>query len=106
MLNDLLGSKSRAELWEVMRMLKDHVGGDRNVAKAFFSERPGLTKAVFQAQVLLGEFCELVDLRTVCRRVWWCADWVCVAEARQPLHLAAAAVCLQAPLQRCCVWVG
>jgi hypothetical protein len=55
-LNDLLGSKSRAELWEVMRMLKDLFGGDRNAAKAWFAERPGLSKAVFQAQVLLGEW--------------------------------------------------
>lgn len=55
MLNDLLASKSRAELWEVMRMLKNFLGGDREAAKQFFAERPGLTKAVFQTQVLLGE---------------------------------------------------
>lgn len=56
MLNDLLASKSRAELWEVMRMLKTFLGGDREAAKQFFAERPGLTKAVFQTQVLLGEY--------------------------------------------------
>jgi hypothetical protein len=55
MLNDLLASKSRAELWEVMRMLKNFLGGDKEAAKQFFAERPGLTKAVFQTQVLLGE---------------------------------------------------
>jgi hypothetical protein len=37
-------------------MLKDLFGGDRNAAKAWFAERPGLSKAVFQAQVLLGEW--------------------------------------------------
>lgn len=57
MLNDLLASKSRAELWEVMRMLKNFLGGDKEAAKQFFAERPGLTKAVFQTQVLLGEWC-------------------------------------------------
>lgn len=54
MLNDLLANKSRAELWEVMRMLKNFLGGDKEAAKQFFAERPGLTKAVFQTQVLLG----------------------------------------------------
>lgn len=66
MLNDLLASKSRAELWEVMRMLKNFLGGDKEAAKQFFAERPGLTKAVFQTQVLLGE----------CAAAW------CVAQTR------------------------
>lgn len=67
MLNDLLASKGRAELWEVMRMLKNFLGGDKEAAKQFFAERPGLTKAVFQTQVLLGE---------------WCAAAWCVAQTR------------------------
>jgi hypothetical protein len=54
-LNELLASKSRPELWEVLRLLKEFLGGDRQAASQYFSERPGLTKAVFQAQVLLGE---------------------------------------------------
>lgn len=62
MLNDLLASKSRPELWEAMRLFKEMHGGDRNAAKAWFAERPALTKAVFQAQVLLGEFSWLVVL--------------------------------------------
>eukprot|EP00882_Tetradesmus_deserticola_P021120 GHRQ01022856.1.p2 GENE.GHRQ01022856.1~~GHRQ01022856.1.p2 ORF type:complete len:170 (+),score=57.62 GHRQ01022856.1:762-1271(+) len=54
-LNELLASKSRPELWEVLRLLKEFLGGDRQAASQYFAERPGLTKAVFQAQVLLGE---------------------------------------------------
>jgi hypothetical protein len=54
-LNELLASKSRPELWEVLRLLKEFLGGDRQAASQYFGERPGLTKAVFQAQVLLGE---------------------------------------------------
>uniref|UniRef100_A0A383VJU0 RRM domain-containing protein n=1 Tax=Tetradesmus obliquus TaxID=3088 RepID=A0A383VJU0_TETOB len=53
-LNELLASKSRPELWEVLRLLKEFLGGDRAAASQYFAERPGLTKAVFQAQVLLG----------------------------------------------------
>lgn len=55
---------SRRDLWEVLRELRDVAFGgslgpnapppDRHRAAAFFAERPGLTKAVFQAQVLLG----------------------------------------------------
>jgi len=63
---------SRRDLWEVLRELRGAAfsggGGngngnghgappplpDRHRAAAFFAERPGLTKAVFQAQVLLG----------------------------------------------------
>jgi hypothetical protein len=59
---------SRRDLWEVLRELRDVAFGgpapppgapppppqDRRRAAAFFAERPGLAKAVFQAQVLLG----------------------------------------------------
>lgn len=54
-LNELLASKSRPELWEVLRLLREFLGGERSGALQYFSERPGLAKAVFQAQVLLGE---------------------------------------------------
>eukprot|EP00775_Hariotina_reticulata_P009623 gene9623-9784_t len=53
-LNELLASKSRPELWEVLRLLKEFLGGDRAAARSYFAERPALAKAVFQAQVLLG----------------------------------------------------
>jgi hypothetical protein len=82
MLNDLLASKSRAELWEVMRMLKNFLGGDREAAKQFFAERPGLTKAVFQTQVLLGELRLTQRVHGSCVSRWQtvcssnCSSWV------------------------------
>lgn len=54
-LNELLASKRASELWEVLRLLRDQFGGDRQAAVNWFAERPGVAKAVFQAQVLLGE---------------------------------------------------
>jgi len=89
MLNDLLGSKSRPELWEVMRSLKEFLGGDRNVAKAFFAERPGLTKAVFQAQVLLGEW-EWCRTHACCLAVM--RGKGCGMDSRSKTHLGAAVV--------------
>eukprot|EP00878_Enallax_costatus_P015136 GHUV01015848.1.p1 GENE.GHUV01015848.1~~GHUV01015848.1.p1 ORF type:complete len:444 (+),score=154.44 GHUV01015848.1:131-1462(+) len=53
-LNELLAAKRAPELWEVLRLLRDQFGGDRQAAVNWFAERPGVAKAVFQAQVLLG----------------------------------------------------
>lgn len=90
-LNELLASKSRPELWEVLRLLREFLGGDRAAAKQYFAERPGLTKAVFQAQVLLGELDDRlgavmgVVLAAVCggsyrsdiHGVWLLFEWRC-----------------------------
>eukprot|EP00879_Flechtneria_rotunda_P021252 GHRR01022389.1.p1 GENE.GHRR01022389.1~~GHRR01022389.1.p1 ORF type:complete len:258 (+),score=67.30 GHRR01022389.1:910-1683(+) len=74
-LNELLAAKSKPDLWEVLRLLKEFLGGDKEAAKRYFADRPGLTKAVFQAQVLLGEcslsleltiMMELADLFIAC----------------------------------------
>lgn len=91
MLNDLLGSKSRPELWEVMRSLKEFLGGDRNVAKAFFAERPGLTKAVFQAQVLLGEWEPCWCWTRTCCLAVMCSEG-CGVDSRSKTHLVAPVV--------------
>lgn len=89
-LNELLASKSRPELWEVLRLLKEFLGGDRAAASQYFAERPGLTKAVFQAQVLLGEFRSAGATR-------WCSLMVCFMQDWQRLRLGA---------QRRQVWRG
>lgn len=86
-LNDLLASKSKPELWEVLRHLKEFLQADRATAHHYFSERPGLSKVVFQAQVLLGECAGLCSAGAAVRGVGVVAT-VCAGGRRQAAHTA------------------
>lgn len=108
-LNELLASKSRPELWEVLRLLKEFLGGDRAAARSYFAERPALAKAVFQAQVLLGELqscrcgscscCCCSVPRCSCRRCWYGGPLFCCM-ARAGWVTSVWATILQLPCSR------
>lgn len=55
-LNELLGAQNRAGLWEVLRQLREFLGPDKAGAHAYLADRPGLGKALLQAQILLGAY--------------------------------------------------
>ncbi len=54
-LNKAFAGMSKAQLYDVMREIKNLISGDRAGARQYFSERPWLTKVLFQGQILLGE---------------------------------------------------
>lgn len=53
-LNAAFASMSRVQLYDIMREMKGLIAQDRGGAIQYFAERPGLTKALFQGQILLG----------------------------------------------------
>lgn len=53
--NKAFAAMSKAQLYEVMREIKNLITQDKPGARQYFADRPGLTKALFQGQILLGE---------------------------------------------------